>query len=513
MQPGVRPLGHFQQVTHTQFHHQMPHYRYIEPEPLTTPEGRLVLTKYKEPWKIVRKMLGVVILTYIIAQTTLIIPFGIIENNAEFAFCGAFITLPLVIWFLSIRNPKLIHLQIAEPHPDGKNAHVLPNRQTLITPIPTKFRHHLIKDTGVLDIPQSRLLWIIFAVVLLITTNLFVALNAYPDNWIIVLLVILFAIPAWIVGFSVPVFAWWSYSARKLDIPTQRHISETLLIAGMLSTIPALIINSLISPLILKQVGISENSDLFYLAILAISAPVGEELCKFGAVWLNRSVINSPRRGFQVGFTVGLGFAMLENLQYIMLSWGGGPISFTLTSLVRGIGSIPGHAFWTGLSGVGLGWIMMQQKNRKTHESTHGEDNDISVNGEKVSTDWVLVDRNTGEAVETTFESTKKVSSEDEIWNDLLYTYNPKTERQKKGATGGFPLPSTPFRGIAIAILSHSFWNGSSYGIEAGATKIGFGELGTIFLSIGWIIFLVIGLLMIGSGIMTGVKNSPDKVE
>ena len=513
MQPGVRPLGHFQQVVHPQHYSQIPRYRYVEPEPLTTPKGRLVLTRFKEPWKIVRKMLGVVILTYVIANTTLIIPFGILENDAEFAFCGAFITLPLVAWFLSIRNPKLIHLQIAEPHPAGKRAHVLPNRQTLITPMPTKFRHHLIKDTGVLDIPQSKLLWIIFGIVLLITTNLFVALNAYPDNLIIILLVVLFAIPAWIVGFSVPVFAWWSYSTRKLEIPTQRHVSETLLIAGMLSTIPALIINSIISPLILETAGISENSHFFYFAILAISAPIGEELCKFGAVWLNRSMINSPRKGFQVGFTVGLGFAMLENLQYIMLSWGGGPISFTLTSLVRGIGSIPGHAFWTGLSGIGLGWIMMQQKKKKVLEEFNNDEIDVTKPEGVTSTDWILVDRNTGETVETTFESKKHRSPEEEIWNDLLYSYNPKSERESKGITGGLPLPSTTFRGITIAILSHSFWNGSSYGIEAGATKMGIGELGTVFLSIGWIIFLVIGLLMIGSGIMNGVINSPDKVE
>ena len=64
-----------------------------------------------------------------------------------------------------------------------------------------------------------------------------------------------------------------------------------------------------------------------------------------------------------------------------------------------------------------------------------------------------------------------------------------------------------------MAILGHSFWNGTSYGVEIGANKMGIGELGTIFLSIGWIVFLVTGLLLIGSGIMAGVRNSPDKVE
>ena len=111
MQPGVRPLGHFQQVTQPQYYAPMPRYRYVEPEPLTPPKGQLILTKFKDPWKIVRRMLGVVILTYIIAQTSLFIPFGIIENDSSIAFIGALITLPFVAWFLSIRKTKLIHLQ------------------------------------------------------------------------------------------------------------------------------------------------------------------------------------------------------------------------------------------------------------------------------------------------------------------------------------------------------------------------------------------------------------------
>jgi len=460
-------------------------------------------------------MLGVVILTYIIAQTTLFIPFGIIENDSSIAFIGALITLPFVAWFLSIRKTKLIHLQIAEPDPHGTNAHVLPNRKTLITPIPTKFRHHLIKDTGVLDIPQSKLLWTIFSIVLLATTSLFVALGLYPNNLLILFLVILIAVPAWIVGFSVPVFAWWSYSTRKLEIPTQKHVAETLLIAGMLSTIPALIINSIISPSLLGFAGVSADSDLFYFSLLAISAPVGEELCKFGAVWLNRKMIDSPRKGFQVGFTVGLGFAMLENLQYVLFSWGGGPISFTLTSLVRGIGSIPGHAFWTGLSGVGLGWLMLQRSMNKKQNNLIGNDEDtVNVDAtNEVSTDWVLVDRKTGQAVEYSHNSMDKNTQDERIWEDLLYSYNPKIEQGDKNTRRGLPLPSTPFRGVIVAILGHSFWNGTSYGVEIGANKMGIGELGTIFLSIGWIVFLVTGLLLIGSGIMAGVRNSPDKVE
>ena len=72
-------------------------------------------------------------------------------------------------------------------------------------------------------------------------------------------------------------------------------------------------------------------------------------------------MIDSSRRGLQVGFTVGLGFAMLENLQYVLLSLVAEPttaaFSYGFTSVIRGVGSIPGHAVWTGLSGYALGCV------------------------------------------------------------------------------------------------------------------------------------------------------------
>ena len=110
---------------------------------------------------------------------------------------------------------------------------------------------------------------------------------------------------------------------------------------------------------------------LIYLTflLLTISAPVGEELCKAAFVLGLYKLIDSPKRGFQIGFSVGLGFALLENLQYILISLAGGPVGFSLTAIVRGIGSIPGHAFWTGLSGVSIGWYICIKRGISPHQN------------------------------------------------------------------------------------------------------------------------------------------------
>ena len=128
--------------------------------------------------------------------------------------------------------------------------------------------------------------------------------------------------------------------------------------------------NSLIFPEFVLFLGI-ESFDPYSvgeLLILAVSAPVGEEIFKALLVLSLYRIIDSPRRGFQVGFSVGLGFAMLENLQYILASLFGGEyaaITYGMTTLVRGIGSIPGHAFWTGISGCAIGWYLSQKNHQK----------------------------------------------------------------------------------------------------------------------------------------------------
>ena len=94
--------------------------------------------------------------------------------------------------------------------------------------------------------------------------------NTSMDNW-----------------FSTPVFAWWATSNEYFGLQTTKRQGEWMLIAGMLSTFPALVINSLISPIIITFLGISMDGveSLGYGMILFLSAPIGEELSKALAIY------------------------------------------------------------------------------------------------------------------------------------------------------------------------------------------------------------------------------------
>ena len=86
--------------------------------------------------------------------------------------------------------------------------------------------------------------------------------------------------PVIIVGFSIPVMAWWSHSTKRIGLPTRRRDAENWLMAGILSAIPALFINSIFFPelvlLIMPEISIEGLNNLGAV----ISAPVGEEICK-----------------------------------------------------------------------------------------------------------------------------------------------------------------------------------------------------------------------------------------
>ncbi|MED5485600.1 MAG: PrsW family glutamic-type intramembrane protease, partial [Candidatus Thermoplasmatota archaeon] len=329
-------------------------------EKMTHPQNELILSQMSKPWAIVKRIVGLVIITYLLSQSILMIFFGLYLGEFEgifMSYIGLFCSLPLLFIFFWIRRPRLIHIKLAIPNEEGKKTHILPNNETLVTPIPTKFSHHLVHDSGLLDMPPSKKLWMIFASTMLISLLIFIALLNNPSDFIVIITII-FVIPTWLAGFSIPVFAWWSYSARTLNMPTTGYRAESALVAGMICTIPALLINTSGDIFFLGIFGL--DSPISQLLLLSLIAPIGEEICKLAAIWWCKEFIDSPRRGFEIGITVGLGFAMLENLQYIALSWTGGPLSFTITSLIRAIGSIPGHALWTGLTGIGFAWYILK---------------------------------------------------------------------------------------------------------------------------------------------------------
>jgi len=467
-------------------------------EKMSLPKEELILSQMSKPWTIVRRIIGLVIVTYLLSQSILMIGVGLFLGEFEgifLSYIGLFCSLPLLFIFFWIRRPRLIHIQLAIPNERGKKTHIMPNNETLVTPSPTLFTHHLVHDSGLLDMPPSKNLWLIFASAMIFSVMIFIALLTNPSD-LTMMITIFFVIPTWLAGFSIPVFAWWSYSARTLNLPTTEFRAESALVAGMICTIPALFLNTSGNIFLSDTFGI--GSPITQMILLAFIAPIGEEICKLGAIWWCKEFIDSPRRGFEIGFTVGLGFAMLENLQYIALSWAGGPLSFTLTSLIRAIGSIPGHALWTGLTGIGFAWYILKNE---THDQIIDSEKEYDLENK-----WQLIDSKTKKVIQTTIED-KDDSREIKEQDSILYL---KKGEELQNITNN--LPSNLGIGLILAIIGHSFWNGSSFFVEylfiKNTTNVVYSTMGSLL----WIMVLISGLLVVGRFIVQNVKLLPDKM-
>ncbi len=444
----------------------------MQSTPLTPPPRNLVLASSSKSWSTITRMLGLVILVAFMSQLAAVIAIAPIFNEPGMAFGGAICMIPLMIIFFFVRRDKLLDVHLITPNPQGRNEHMLPRNRMLRSPQPAIASRHLIRDSPPLEIPKASVLWMLFTGGVVISIAGFIPVLIYPENSMAWILALLIAIPALVVGFATPAFAWWSFSTTHLRLKTSRHSGEKMLIAGMLSTIPAIIINSALFPALISSTGITDEQ-IAELLILTISAPVGEELCKAVAVLACSRFINSAKRGFQVGCAVGLGFAIVENLFYISSSFGGGrfvAITYGLTSIVRGIGSIPGHALWTGISGYAIG----AHRNKNLSSTQHSEN-------------WVLFDHETGRRISATGELPVKppnwlIINPSKAWN----------------------LPRDPVIAILFAIIGHAIWNGSSWLSMWVGEKLA-GDVGMLISALFWTLILLIALWIIGRNVLASV--------
>lgn len=451
--------------------------------PLTPPPKGLAFASKSSPWSAIWRMLGIVLLLYVISNTMVLALFGVVEGDGSLTVTSLLCSLPLTLIFLKARRPKLTHVIMASPEPSGTTQHVLPDSRMLVTPVPTSFSHHLIKDSPPLEMPPTSTLWIVFSLTVITAfLGLLPAMLSEDPAWL--LLAVLVGVPAWLFGFSLPVHAWWAFSTRHFQLMTTKIEGEKMLVAGMLSTFPAIVINSLLFPLLLILIGIETlgPGSIGEFLILTVSAPVGEELCKAAFVLSLYKLIDSPKRGFQIGFSVGLGFALLENLQYILGSFSGLAVTYSLTTVVRGIGSIPGHALWTGLSGVSIGWFLC------TKRGIAPDDNPYEENAT-----WVVFDGSSGQIVNTQ----RELSSIGKTVRGWLYK---PFERVWK-------LPRNPVYGISLAIIGHAAWNGSSWFVSWLFMEQDL--IVQVIANLSWIVVMIVTLWIIGREILAAVMHLP----
>lgn len=451
--------------------------------PLSPAPNNLTVWRASTPWQTVRSMLGLVLVCFFIAQIAVFIAAGFIDGDLNgtlgpmepaYTFVGGLCLSPLLALFFYLRRPSLTHTVHAYPQAGGGQLHALAGGNVVRSPVPTVIQHHLFRSTAPLEMPRPKHLWLLFVIGVGGSTVCLLPLMLAGPTLGSVLLALLVVLPAWLIGFATPVFAWWSITSRHMGINIARRDAEWMLVAGMLSTVPAIIINSVLTPVLITPFGLDATAvgTLGEGIVLFVSAPVGEELCKGLAVLALSRLILSPKHGFYVGSTVGLGFALLENAQYIFMALLGeySSVTYLFTAVLRGISSIPGHAMWTGLTGYALGcWLQ-----RKKGQNAAGERSYLS---EKANANWILYDKN-GTPV--------SMSSWSTVPSDRMVRLLMRHQGH------AWPMPTNLGVGLGLAMLGHALWNGSSWGVSM---LLSDSESGlAIALQLAWLIVMVVAL-------------------
>jgi RsiW-degrading membrane proteinase PrsW (M82 family) len=410
--------------------------------------------------------------------------------------------IPVMLGVIAMRRPRAVLLERAVSDPNGQQLHAITSHSgSLQTPMPTRLDRHLMRDDSVLDVPSSTAAWIIFTTTILCSVGLWYMIREGGVGAQIFAALLL--IPVILIGFSIPVMGWWSHSTKRIGLPTRRRDAEAWLMAGILSALPALFINSLIFPvlvlLFIPDISITGLETLGGV----ISAPIGEELCKAGAIWFFASKIRSPKHGFQIGFTVGLGFAILENLMYIGMTGGD-----ATTVLVRGIGSIPGHAIWTGLTGSAMGWVLMRGR---ANELQRAAEYGLQIKPpDNQDAQWKLIDNKSGEIIQTPGQN---VESGVSVGPSGVEVWVPAESIIQKEPWIKIPLPENIGLGLCLAMIGHASWNGILTVFDIFATNSGMSEMVIIILSYILMVLMVAGVLIIGTGLLHSVRAAPDGSE
>ncbi len=496
-------------------------FRIPAPISLTNPPNNIQFARKSKPWKIYFEMLSTVLPAFFLLYTSLFIIIGIINFDPLMTLSGGFCSLPLLMILLRLHRPNLIHVQVATPVDDGNFIHSLPGGGSINTIVKTHFKRFIVRDDSVLEMPPSKQLWMLFSIVLgigILSSFIFLSQNSQDIGLILFVIV---ALPLWLIGFSLPVLAWWGTSTQSLGMPTKKRDAESWLLAGMAAAFPAFIFNSFVAPSIIPNNFPSWANEL---AILAISAPLCEELFKGLAIAFFLPLIKGPKHGFQIGFTVGLGFALIENFQYVGLSLAGGPLGVTMTILVRGIGSIPAHAVWAGVTGTAIGWLSLEPNiknkinnfskinliNNKVNNHTNISNykynlitnpDSISPLGNNIYDEnkpWLLLDKNSNIINENSHKTYD--------YYENSYSTHKETVYNKYENSGLMP-PKSILNALFIAIFGHSFWNATSYMAYYLPESNNFNTSYVILISIVWTIFLVLCVLYIAIQLLRGVRS------
>lgn len=159
----------------------------------------------------------------------------------------------------------------------------------------------------------------------------------------------------------VPVLVWLTKIYNKDKEPESKSLIISLVVSGVFSALLAVVLEFIGTDILDYRIEKSTFLKLVLDNYLVVG--VSEELSKF--IFLHRKTWNSPEfdhtfDGVIYGLSVSLGFALIENIQYVF--------SFGIaTGITRAIMSIPGHAAFGVMMGA---WYGLAKKHEVRHEYT-----------------------------------------------------------------------------------------------------------------------------------------------
>ncbi|MEO8706752.1 MAG: PrsW family intramembrane metalloprotease [Kofleriaceae bacterium] len=146
--------------------------------------------------------------------------------------------------------------------------------------------------------------------------------------------------------------AMWVVDRLDQKRPEPPRLRRLVALIGMLSVIPALILELAMSGTLGEIVAPEFTYQGASFKSFFVAAGV-EEACKIGVIyWIvwSRPEFDERLDGIVYACRAGLGFALVENVMYLML------VANTLEDqlqmwVLRAVLSVPGHAMWTGMMG------------------------------------------------------------------------------------------------------------------------------------------------------------------
>lgn len=203
------------------------------------------------------------------------------------------------------------------------------------------------------DIKRKNTIWFIVLTVLTIAVNVYMLTTQTVES----------DIPLWVIVccplVALPIVFLSIWFARRNYTPKKFFYILSFLFGAGPAVIVALI-SSTVFQIIISASNPDMSSSLFSNLLASLYAPPAEEfykgLCVLTILFSYRRFFNTTHDGMVVGVLVGAGFAFSENILYFSQTTEAS--SLLLLVVMRSIGSALTHGFFTGITGLCVGYYM-----------------------------------------------------------------------------------------------------------------------------------------------------------